>query len=116
ERVMHHNVVRVVDRGRDVDSGPYLVMQHATGMPLSAVIDRDGPLPLQRAFGIATQLLAGLAAIHEAGVIHADIKCANILVGSEDRVTIIDFGLSRPVGQSEPDDLFAGTPAYMAPE
>jgi hypothetical protein len=114
-KVVHHNVVRILETGVEPE-GPYIVMDHA-GTPLSAILDRDGLLPPQRAFAIASQLLAGLAAIHDAGVVHADVKASNILVDENDRVMIIDFGLARAgVPSSERTQIVAGTPAYMAPE
>jgi serine/threonine protein kinase len=114
-RIQHHNVVRVVDRGRETGGTPYLVMEHA-GTPLGKLLD-DAPLALTRAYAIASQMLAGLAAIHEAGVVHADIKSSNVLVDENDRVVIIDFGLARPSSDDiEFNDTIAGTPAYMSPE
>src|SRR5438094_225913 len=116
-RILHHNVVRAVDRGSDSDGAPYLVMDHAAGISLGRLIDREGPLTVQRAFAIASQLLAGLAAIHEAGVVHADMKSSNVLVDDNDRVMIIDFGLARTFTvDPHRDGVVAGTPAFMAPE
>jgi serine/threonine protein kinase len=117
ERVVHYNVVRAVDRGNDAEGKPYLVMDHAAGISLGRLIDRDGPLTVQRAFAIAAQLLAGLSAIHEARVVHADMKSSNVLVDDNDRVTIIDFGLARTLTvERHREDMVAGTPAFMAPE
>ena len=99
-RVCHSNVVRVFDHG----------------------VSADGtPLPLTRVRGLVAQLLAGLAAIHAAGIVHADIKSSNVIVdvvGGADHLTIIDFGLARTRTSREvaDDGLVVGTPAYMAPE
>jgi serine/threonine protein kinase len=117
DRVVHHNVVRALDSGSGDDGMPYLVMDHAAGISLGKLLDRDGSLSLQRAFAIAAQLLAGLSAVHEARIIHADIKSSNILVDDAERVTIIDFGLARTVTRHDgKSDEIVGTPAYMAPE
>ncbi|HLL23051.1 MAG TPA: serine/threonine-protein kinase [Kofleriaceae bacterium] len=117
ERVMHHNVVRAVDSGANPDGSPYLVMSYAEGITLWQLVDREGPLPVQRAFAIASQILTGLAAIHDAKVVHADIKSNNILIDDADRVTIIDFGLARTLTRELPSqETLAGTPAFMAPE
>ena len=71
----------------------------------------------ERITGITSQLFDGLIAIHDAGVIHADLKASNILIDELDRVTIIDFGLARVAHDPLTDDeIFGGTPAYMAPE
>jgi serine/threonine protein kinase len=115
--VSHPNVVRALDDGKDEEGMPYLVMDRASGTPLDAVIRRAGPLSLERTMVIAWQFLAGLAAIHDAQIIHADVKSSNILVDDLDRVTIIDFGLARALtGSATSNGLVAGTPAYMAPE
>ncbi len=120
-RVRHHNVVRVVDHGHD-DQGPFLVMTRATGQTLSAILDRDGALQPRRAFAIASQIIAGVAAIHGEGIVHGDIKSSNVLLDDNDRVTIIDFGLARRMSTTGSEStlawsrVIAGTPAYMAPE
>lgn len=117
ERVVHHNVVRAITRGEDADGAPYLVMSYVEGQTLWQLIEREGPLALERSFAIASQILTGLAAIHEARVVHADIKSNNVLVDDQDRVTIIDFGLARTLSREIPrENMLAGTPAFMAPE
>jgi eukaryotic-like serine/threonine-protein kinase len=115
--VSHPNVVRVLDHGIDHDGRPFLVMDRVHGTSLYDMITALGPLPLGRLAAIASQLLAGLAAIHAAGIVHADLTSSNALVDQIDIVTIIDFGLARAMSAS-PDtaDQIAGTPAYMAPE
>src|SRR5262249_10570914 len=113
----HPNVVRLFDHGIGHDGRPFLVMDRVHGTPLYDVITARGPLPLERLAAIASQLLAGLAAIHAAGIVHPDLPSSNALADEVDIVTIIDFGLARAMSAS-PDtaDPFAGTPAYMAPE
>jgi hypothetical protein len=110
-------VVRALGHGTGLDGRPFLVMDRARGTPLCDLIATGGPLPHARVAAIASQLLAGLAAIHAAGIIHADLTSSNVLVDEVDIVTIIDFGLACPVSES-PDTTheIAGTPAYMAPE
>jgi len=115
--VSHPNVVRALDDGTGHDGMPFLVMDRAYGTPLNQVIAQHGPLPRERLIAIASQLLAGLAAIHDAQVVHADLKSHNVLVDDVDIVTIIDFGLARTVTTTATSsELVAGTPAYMAPE
>jgi len=115
--VSHPNVVRALDDGTDHDGMPFLVMDRAYGTPLNQLIAQHGPLPRERVIAVVAQLLAGLAAIHDAQVVHADLKSHNILVDEVNIVTIIDFGLARTVTKtSTTNDLIAGTPAYMAPE
>lgn len=116
-RIDHPNVVGVLDGGINTAGQPYLVMARAFGTPLDTAIAKDGAFSRERITGIMTQLLDGLIAIHDAGVIHADLKSSNVLIDELDRVTIIDFGLARIAPCSVDDDeIFGGTPAYMAPE
>jgi serine/threonine-protein kinase len=115
--VSHPNVVRALDHGTGGDGQPFLVMDRAHGTPLNEVIASGGPMARERLAAIASQLFAGLDAIHTAGIVHADLKSHNVLVDEVDIVTIIDFGLARTVVASpESAGLLAGTPAYMAPE
>lgn len=115
--VSHPNVVRALGHGTGHDGRPFLVMDRARGTPLYDMIAAGGPLPRERLAAIASQLFAGLAAIHAAGIVHADLTSSNVLVDEVNIVTIIDFGLACPVS-APPDttDEIAGTPAYMAPE
>jgi serine/threonine protein kinase len=115
--VAHPNVVRALDHGTSADGMPFLVMDRAHGTPLNQLVTQHGPLPHDRMIAIASQLFAGLTAIHEANVVHADLKSHNVLVDDVNIVTIIDFGLARTVTTRTTGDGFvAGTPAYMAPE
>jgi serine/threonine protein kinase len=115
--VSHPNVVRALDHGTGCDGRPFLVMDRAHGTPLNEVIARCGPLARERILAIASQLFSGLAAIHAAGIVHADLKSQNVLVDDVDIVTIIDFGLARTAAAPpEPDGPISGTPAYLAPE
>ena len=116
--VSHGNVVRVLDDGITESGAPFLVMEHVAGTPLGAQIRRDGPLALHRIRNIASQILAGVGAIHRAGFVHGDMKSDNVLVDARDHVTIIDFGLARASGAEHvaEDGMISGTPEYMAPE
>lgn len=120
-RVVHPNVVRVLDSGATDDGVPFVAMRRVSGVPLGVVVERDGPLALGRIRSILGQILSGAAAIHGAGLVHGDLKSANVLVEggpAGDRITIIDFGLARPIAASAPrtDRRVSGTPDYMAPE
>ncbi len=115
-RIRHPNVVRAVDSGHGADGAPFLVMDRVHGLPLDVLLSTSGALPLERVACIARQLFAGLAAIHDAGVVHADVKSSNIMVDSEDHVVIIDFGLARAPSRMDLKGLIAGTPSYIAPE
>ena len=121
-KLSHPNCVSVVDFGVWQDA-PYLAMEFVTGTTLRALIDR-GPLPVGRALVLARQIAAGLAHAHAQGVVHRDVKPANIMisdeVGTGDHVRILDFGLARLRGNVGRDatqtNVVVGTPNYMAPE
>lgn len=121
-RVCHPNVVRVYEHGVSADGTPFIVMEHARGTTLRKVVLEQGPLTLARIRGLVSQLLAGLGAIHEAGIVHADIKSSNIIVDTVngvDHLTIIDFGLARTrtsQGPANDEGIVVGTPEYIAPE
>lgn len=113
--VAHPNVCRVYDIG-DFDGRVYYAMEFIDGEDLSSLLRRIGRLPQEKGLEIARQLCAGLAAIHEKGVLHRDLKPANVMLDGRGRVRITDFGLSGAVDAIAPGDVRAGTPAYMAPE
>ncbi len=108
-------VVRMLDEG--IDRGVhFLVMERIFGAPFPG---RRGPASWTTVADVTVRLLQTLGRIHAAGVIHRDLKPENVLVGSEDRPTILDFGLSRAgslAGGLTIDGMILGTPAYLAPE
>lgn len=95
----------------------YLVLEHVEGETLRSLADRAGPLPLDVTIGLLGQLATGLDAVHEAGLVHRDVKLENALVTSRYAVTLADFGLARGLDEAAEDAMLrAGSPAYMAPE
>jgi TolB-like protein/Flp pilus assembly protein TadD len=110
-RLAHPNLVTLYDVGQ-CDGGPYLVFELLRGKTLQERID-DGPLPVQEAVHIATDVARGLAHAHAEGVVHRDLKPANVLVTNKGQVKILDFGMAHAFGRKR---LSGGTPAYMAPE
>ncbi|MEJ7595621.1 MAG: serine/threonine-protein kinase [Planctomycetaceae bacterium] len=116
--VVHEHVIPIHDVLTDGDT-PYLVMQFVPGQSLQARVDERGPLDAKEVLRIARQAAAGLAAAHSQGVVHRDVKPANILLEeSVDRVLISDFGLARTVDDATltRTGVVAGTPHYMSPE
>ncbi|MBL9001025.1 MAG: serine/threonine protein kinase [Phycisphaerae bacterium] len=102
-----------------VDHAPYIVMEYVDGPTLGRVVQKSGSLPLPAALGVMEKVCATVAELHEAGIIHRDIKPSNIMLDTDCRVYLTDFGIAitRPVGESGSDKAgLAGTPAYMAPE
>ncbi len=121
-KLAHPNCVSVVDFGV-WEGAPYLVMEYVAGATLRSLID-DGQLPPARALLLTRQIAAGLAHAHAQGVVHRDVKPANIMISQEagtgDHVRILDFGLARLRGNVGRDatqaNVVVGTPNYMAPE
>ena len=104
-----------------VENGPcpYIAMEYVDGPSLQEKIDHDGTLPLDEILRIGHQVACGLAAAHQQGLIHRDIKPGNILLeNGVARVKITDFGLARAVDDVSltQSGIVQGTPAYMAPE
>jgi eukaryotic-like serine/threonine-protein kinase len=116
-RLKHPGIVHVLDLGRDGDT-VYIVMELVEGRPLSTLL----PLAPERARTVALDVLDALAHAHEVGVVHRDVKPANILVEDGGRVLVSDFGLARSIDPDRRRETLtslgqaAGTPAYMAPE
>ncbi len=114
-QVSHPNVCRVYDLG-EINGQLFLSMEYVDGEDLGVLLRRIGRLPEAKALEISRKLCAGLAAAHEKGVLHRDLKPGNIMLDSHGQVLITDFGLAALAGQVEGAEVRNGTPAYMAPE
>ncbi len=114
-QVAHPNVCRVYDIG-EVEGTPYLSMEYVDGEDLNSLLRRIGRLPRDKALEIARKLCAGLAAAHNKGVLHRDLKPGNIMIDGRGQVLITDFGLAGIMGQIDGAEARNGTPGYMAPE
>jgi tetratricopeptide (TPR) repeat protein len=116
----HPQIVRYLDDGVGPEGAPYLVMEWLDGCDLARRI-ADGPTTVHFALQVALAAAAGLGAAHAAGVVHRDVKPANLfLVGGEaERLRVIDFGIARAErgdGRLTATGVLVGTPSYMAPE
>jgi eukaryotic-like serine/threonine-protein kinase len=132
-RLTHRNVVRMHDIG-DADGVTFLTMEYVDGASLSTIIQSRGALPPAATVSIGRQLVRALSVMHADGVVHGDVKPANLLIGPNGVLKVSDFGIARVVrhaGQSAtPDTPHAhstdrapqiagaviGTPEYMSPE
>jgi serine/threonine protein kinase len=116
--IKHENIVHVYNV--EEHPLPYLEMEYVEGQTLAQKLDGSGPLETSEVLHISRQIASGLAAAHEKGLIHRDIKPGNILIEQsvEQKIKITDFGLARAVDDASMTStgMIAGTPMYMAPE
>lgn len=112
----HPNVATVYDIV-DGDEGPaFIAMAHCEGSTLKQIL-ADGPLPEAEAVAVIRQVAEGLGAAHRRGIVHRDVKPANVVVAPDGRVRIVDFGIAKLTESSGPDEgVTPGTIAYMSPE
>jgi len=133
-RLRHPHVVALIDFLIEGGREPYLVLEWLAGSPLQGLIARTGPLPLWRGLPILEAVAAALDHAHERGVVHRDVKPANVILDGDPavRITLIDFGLAQIDGHGDPAPeeaaplhsdaqrtqvgALVGTAAYMAPE
>ncbi|MET8245361.1 protein kinase [Streptomyces sp. NPDC005202] len=116
-RVTNRNVVTVYDVATD-GGRPWIVMELVRGLSLADLLDAEGPLTPQRAAHIGAEVLAALRAAHAAGVLHRDVKPANVLLSNDGRVVLTDFGIAMVEGSSAltMTGEVIGSPEFLAPE
>ncbi len=126
-RVVHPNVAPVIGHGVLVDGRPYALMDLYTGRTLGEMVRQDGPLALGRAIDIVDQVLAGLEAVHAAGIVHRDLTPENVFIerdaSGRDRALVLDFGFAHEPGVDTGDGVtedsrgaLVGTMGFMSPE
>ena len=125
----HQNIVDVTDFGTTRDGRAFVVMEFLEGEPLSELIMRDAPLPVERSLAIVKQVASALGAAHDKGIVHRDVKPENVYLvrrGDLDFVKVVDFGVSKAVRTQEESGsdwqrltrtgAVLGTPLFMSPE
>jgi eukaryotic-like serine/threonine-protein kinase len=115
-RCTHPNIVTIHDFALH-DGNPFLAMEYVEGENLAAALRRAGRFPPERAVAVLLQVLAALGAAHALGIVHRDVKPANILLLPDGRVKMTDFGIARieSAGMTQAG-VVLGTPSYMSPE
>ena len=114
----HPNIVTIFDFGRDEDL-LYIVMEYLSGTDLKTLIRRRKRLSPPEAVELMKKISDGVGYAHRAGLVHCDLKPQNIMVTTDNKVKITDFGVSRALASIEPDektDIIWGSPQYFAPE
>ena len=116
-RLHHPHVVSLYDVVEH-DGGPCLIMQYVPSRSLNALLQDRGVLREAAVLRIGAEVAAGLAAAHEVGIVHRDVKPANVLITEDGAAKLTDFGISHAVGDANltATGMVTGTPAYLAPE
>jgi serine/threonine-protein kinase len=118
--VRHPNVVQVIDCGRLDDGRPFLVMELLEGSDLATVIEDSGRLDTNETIRVLEQVCDALAAAHERGVVHRDVKASNVIIErGSGRAVLVDFGIAKILAPGHTITVTRqaiGTPAAMAPE
>jgi serine/threonine-protein kinase len=115
-QLSHPSIMTLHDMGIDeATSTPYLVTEFLSGQPLDRILEK-GSVPMPRACAWVAEVATALGAAHRKGVIHGDIKPANILITDEGRVKLMDFGMARLSASHSAGSSLSGTPAYWCPE
>ena len=115
------HVVAVHDQGRDAETGAiYLVMEYVVGRTVREIMAARGRLTEVQALAVLDPVLQALAAAHDAGFVHRDVKPENVLIGDDGRIKVTDFGLARAIVSSPlsaaTQGVLIGTVAYLSPE
>jgi serine/threonine protein kinase len=116
-RLDHPHVTTVYDVVEE-EGKPWLVMEHVPARSLQEILEEQGPLPPDAVARIGVDVLDALDAAHEAGIVHRDVKPANVLVDRHGRACLTDFGIATTTGDSSltTHGALIGSPSYMAPE
>ena len=117
-RLRHPNLPRVIDHFYLPGQGQYLVMDYVPGQDLKSVLERRGALPQAQALALLDQVLDALAYLHGLGIVHRDVKPANVKITPEDKVFLVDFGLAKVHDPAQETTIGARgvTPGYAPAE
>jgi serine/threonine-protein kinase len=115
-QISHPSIVALHDMGIEEScSTPYLVMEYIEGQPLERLLEK-GSIPFPRTCAWIADVALALSVAHRKGIIHGDVKPANILISDDGRIKLTDFGMARLASRDSKDTPLLGTPAYWCPE
>lgn len=115
-QLSHPAIITLHDMGIDeATHTPYLVMEYLEGQPLDRILDKHS-VPFSKACAWTAEVAGALGVAHRKGVIHGDVKPANMLITEDGRVKLMDFGMARLASLDSKATPLAGTPAYWCPE
>jgi serine/threonine protein kinase len=115
-QLSHPSIMTLHDMGIDEPTQtPYLVMEYLEGLPLDRILEK-GSLPFPKACAWVAEIACALGVAHRKGVIHGDVKPANVLITNDGRVKLMDFGMARLASHDTGASPLLGTPAYWCPE
>jgi serine/threonine protein kinase len=124
-RLAHRNIVKVAECGRTTDGVPFFVMEYVDGFTIRQLLDRGGPLSVERALNIGLELASALECAHEALLVHGDLKPNNVMIVAQGEgaggVRVLDFGLSGNLEREDgaptlTGEVMIGSSDYLAPE
>ncbi|MEJ7791385.1 MAG: serine/threonine-protein kinase [Gaiellaceae bacterium] len=116
-QLSHPGIVTVIDRGEE-NGRQFIVFEYVDGETLKEIVERSGPLPVRRVIELGLEMGRAIAFAHDQGLVHRDVKPQNVLLGSDGRARVTDFGIARSldaVGRTETGTVL-GTSHYIAPE
>jgi serine/threonine protein kinase len=120
-RLAHPNLIAAYDAG-EVEGVPYLILEFVKGHDLARIVQQRGPLPAAEACEVVSRAAPGLEYLHKHGLVHRDVKPANLMLTPSGQVKVLDLGLVRPLHvpapgeQITPNGQCLGTPDYVSPE
>ncbi len=116
-KVRHPNLMHIYTVGEH-EGRPYFAMEYIKGSTLNTILAKAGRIPAEQAAHIAAEVMSALDKVHQAGIVHRDIKAGNIMIDEDGRAVLMDFGLARQAHDAAltGDHTVLGTPNYMSPE
>jgi serine/threonine-protein kinase len=119
-RIRHRNVCGIHEYGQEGQLR-FIAMEYVEGSTLRQLLRQRGRLPTEEAFDVAIEVAEGLQAVHDAGIIHRDLKATNVMLDRDGAVRLMDFGIAKQLQQEDTTGItgtaqMIGTPEYMSPE